>query len=140
MMKTVIISFVLVIFAANVSSQERNIWAEVIGYLQAEEFSGKLERGHVYAYELLTNAELTLDGHDGIYRIGVFASHTFTHFMLLDNGKVTFLNGYSDLTKTLEGLFLFFDDVGTKISCHKKLRYIKEVLYWHESNKNRIPW
>ena len=42
MMKTVIISFVLVIFAANVSSQERNVWAEVIGYLQAEEFSGNL--------------------------------------------------------------------------------------------------
>ena len=140
MMKTLIAFFVFTISVTNMFSQENNIWTEVIGYLEAQEQFDKLERGNIYAYELLKDMELTDNAQDGIYRIGVFASHTFTHLMLLNNGKPIFLDNVSDLAKTLNELLAFFNNIGTKISDHEKLHYIKEVLYWHESNKNRIPW
>lgn len=111
---------------------------EIKTFLEGEELL-ELSIGNIYAYELLTNKELQANDSIGIYRIGVFASHSMTYLLLLDREHHKFLDCFSNLAETLKATFAFFDST-TRLTDVRKLCYLRKIVDIFESNQQRVPW
>lgn len=76
----------------------------------------------------------------GIYKIGVFADHSFAHILLLDKEKKVFLDCHANLSQTLNSLFSFLNNGNCRFTDSEKLSYIKAILDIYNQNETAVPW
>lgn len=89
---------------------------------------GEMEEGDrcsYYAYELLKSDTLKSSDVCGIYRIGTYASDTYTYLLLLYKQDKIFLDCHTDLYQTLKSVFSFFEKNSGCFTDAQKLSYIK---------------
>ena len=107
--------------------------------IEAGELSEK-NKTSVYAFELLENKNYDKNNDCGLYRIGVFSDHSFTHLLLLDNKEKHFIDCRSELSKILRTIFSLWEKSKCPIEDSRKISYIKKVIEIYEQNMNVIPW
>ena len=93
-----------------------------------------------FAFELVKNNGY-YDNICGIYRIGVFASHSFVYLFLLDKDKNEyFLLDTHNFFSTIEKIFDFLDNTSCEFSDYEKLAYIRKIIDIYNRNIKAIPW
>ena len=124
----------------------KNLFAQDFENKEIKDFlvsTGEMRDGDkcsYYAYELLKLDALNDSDSCGIYRIGVYASHSYTYLLLLDKKTKTFLNCHTDLYQTLKSVYSFFEKSSCCFSDSEKLSYIKELMDIYHRNNIVIPW
>lgn len=99
-----------------------------------------INRTSIYALELLDNKEFNGTERYGIYRIGIYADHSLSHLLLLNNGDKIFLDCFKDLSSTLNMVFAYFEDIDNQFTDSKKLLYIRKIVDVYIRNMHSIPW
>lgn len=130
----VIIIFTVTGFAQISDDKEIRIFFEQKGELE------KNDKTSIYAFELITNNKYNKSDKYGIYRIGIFADHSFEYLLFVNNGKKQFVDCYSDLPKILDIAFSFLDNSTYHFTDADKLLYIKEIISLYDRNQNAVPW
>lgn len=140
MMKIVIILFTLIIpigsslFAQSFDKERIRTYLIGIGEMQDGDDCS------YYAYELIKSDSIKETDSCGIYRIGVYASHTYTYLLLLDKQKVQFIDCHTDLYKTLSSVFSFFESCNCCFTDTEMFNYTKEVVNIFHRNETTVPW
>ena len=91
-------------------------------------------------FELLNNNKLEGTERYGIFRIGIYADHSLTYLLLLNDGNHMFLDCFADLSQTLNSVFIYFERVGNQLTDAQKLLYIHKIVDVYIRNRNCIPW
>nr|WP_303775690.1 hypothetical protein [Bacteroides intestinalis] len=140
MIKFTTILFILIIPIGN------NLFGQDFENKEIRDFlisTGEIQEGDrcsYYAYELIKSDELKCSDICGIYRIGAYASHSYTYLLLLDKRGKTFLDCHTDLYQTLKSIFSFFEKNNHCFTDLEKLSYIKEAMEIYHRNNTAIPW
>ena len=127
------------IFVLNANSQTQ-VDSEIKAFIFSAERIRTDSRVSMYAYEVYSNEEWNLKAIKGIYRIGAFIDHSYTHLLFIDGNKKHFINTYKGDIAALQQILSLFEECDYKYSDKEKLLYIQDILNILENNKTRIPW
>lgn len=140
MKKLILLTFLGTLFTLNIHSQT-DVDSEIRDFILSAERSEHFPQLSIYAYEVVSNEEWNIKSYKGIYRIGGFIDHSYTHFLFIDGGKKYFINTYEKTDiDVLKQVLSLFEKSEHKYTDREKLLYIKDILYILEDNKNRVPW
>lgn len=139
-MKYLVISMCLMLLNSNLLAQTS--FKDIKKYLVEQGAIEKdfIDRTSVYAFELLSNNEFEGNEQYGIFKIGIYADHSLTYLLLLNDGINMFLDCYADLSQTLNNVFIYFEHVGNRLTDAQKLLYIHKIVDVYIRNRNSIPW
>lgn len=136
----------LILFAITMMSNSADVCAQVYNddkeiaefILKAEKLTDVFDTsGSLYAVELL-HPKMELSTKWGIFRIGMFIDHAYTHFLLIKDGKRTYVDTNKATEEVLTTILNFLDE--SSVSEETKLLYIRKVIGVCCDNLKRIPW
>lgn len=94
----------------------------------------------VYAVNMLTYEGYTVSDKCRLYRIGTMASHACVYLMWLDNnGRKHFIDCNNDLFNTIREVFTLWEESKCEIPDSDKIKYIEDIIYTFDNNRNRVP-
>ena len=139
-MKYLVISICLILLSPDLLAQTS--FKDIKKYLVEQGVIEKdfIDRTSVYAFELLNNNKFEGTERYGIFRIGIYADHSLTYLLLLNDGNHMFLDCFADLSQTLNSVFIYFERVGNQLTDAQKLLYIHKIVDVYIRNRNCIPW
>ena len=91
--------------------------------------------GTAFAVDLLTLKGLTANDKYGLYKIGTFNSHSFSHLMWLENGKKYFIDCQYNLSETIKKVFVLWEKSKYKIPDSDKILYIEQIIGTYDANR-----
>lgn len=140
MKKLILLTFLGTLFTLNIHSQT-DVDSEIRDFILSTERKEHFPQLSIYAYEVVSNEEWNIKSYKGIYRIGGFIDHSYTHLLFIDGRKKYFINTYKTTDiDVLKQILSLFEKSEYKYTDREKLLYIEDILYILEENKDRIPW
>lgn len=140
MKKIILLTLFGTLFTLNLHCQT-DVDSEIRDFIITTEKSEKFPQLSIYAYEVVSNEEWNIKAYKGIYRIGGFIDHSYTHLLFIDGRKKYFIDTYKTTDiDVLKQILSLFEKSEYKYTDREKLLYIEDVLYILEENKDRIPW
>lgn len=140
MQKKIIIFIVLMLSTGGSLYSQDFVNKDIKQYLVSVGEMQEGSRVSYYAFELIKSDTLNDSDSCGIYRIGVHASHSFTHLLLMDKQKKIFLDCQTDLCKTLSVVLDYFEVSRCRFTDSEKLSYIREVVDVFRRNATASSW
>ena len=93
MKKIILLTLFGTLFTLNLHCQT-DVDSEIRDFILSTERKEHFPQLSIYAYEVVSNEEWNIKAYKGIYRIGGFIDHSYTHLLFIDGRKKYFIDTY----------------------------------------------